>query len=402
MPTVEMFTVAISRYTHFEDLDADEQVGRLLDLLARCGARHRPWAARVEQRDTDQVMALLRYWTGGSDGPDAPLNTILSWVGHGRADGYDVALALGSSPARVGRMYGVAPDQLADTIRLRQAIAWVRAARQDDQRWALVLVDAGRAHRFAQLLAAALNADSSASGGVLLVGASGDGDTSLGRFADALRAALTVTYRADGRIPLTDPKSQLKRLPQGSCEVFEWGDLTDDVLPSTPSCPCGHKLSPPIRPGLQMSDHYTAETRLQFIRRLGPDWRDLADLLGIQPYERDRFPQGHEPREILEWLHRRNALGCLREACRALPRPDLVELLDRDQSAALTSPPRTLAIEAGATYRNLVDYSEAGNGDRSYELTSAYAGIPLPALVDPGAPRSLSIDDPADACGQPG
>jgi hypothetical protein len=175
------------------------------------------------------------------------------------------------------------------------------------------------------------------------VAVSGDGDASSGRFADTLRTALTGTYLADGWMPPTDLKSQLKRPPRGSRQVFELG-----VLPSTPSRPHGHKPSPPIRSGHQISDRYTAVTRLQFIRRLGPDWRDLADLLGIQPYERDRFPQGHEPREVLEWLHRRNSLDRLRDACRALPRPDLVELLDRDQPRD----PKTLAVEAEAAYQD--------------------------------------------------
>lgn len=79
-----------------------------------------------------------------------------------------------------------------------------------------------------------------------------------------------------------------------------------------------------------MNDCYTAKTRLLFVRRLGPDWRDLADLLGIELHDRDRFPQGHEPRAILEWLQRHNALDQLRAACRALSRSDLVELLDHD------------------------------------------------------------------------
>ncbi|WP_433219288.1 AAA family ATPase [Dactylosporangium sp. CS-047395] len=64
------------------------------------------------------------------------------------------------------------------------------------------------------------------------------------------------------------------------------------------------------------------------MRRIGPDWVDLADLAGVRPHQRARFPHGDEPRALWEWLEARGRLGELAPALRALDRDDLADLVD--------------------------------------------------------------------------
>ena len=63
--------------------------------------------------------------------------------------------------------------------------------------------------------------------------------------------------------------------------------------------------------------------KLEFSRRLGASWQDLADLVGIEPFERAAFAKGDEAREIWTWLQNRNRLQELPAWLREIGRPDI-------------------------------------------------------------------------------
>jgi hypothetical protein len=63
--------------------------------------------------------------------------------------------------------------------------------------------------------------------------------------------------------------------------------------------------------------------KVEFVRRLGHDWADLADLVGIQRHERDRFVRGDEARAIWEWLDEHGRLPELAGVLGQLGRDDL-------------------------------------------------------------------------------
>lgn len=67
--------------------------------------------------------------------------------------------------------------------------------------------------------------------------------------------------------------------------------------------------------------------KLEFCRRLGSGWVDLADAVGVGVYERDRFIRGDEARAVWEWLERRGRLGDLPDALDQIDRGDLSGLL---------------------------------------------------------------------------
>jgi len=75
----------------------------------------------------------------------------------------------------------------------------------------------------------------------------------------------------------------------------------------------------------------SGKIKIQFCRRLGADWQDLADYLKIPPHRRNQFQQGRECQAIWEWLEEREKLDTLKEALDVLDRQDLVKLLNTDK-----------------------------------------------------------------------
>ena len=75
-PAVDVFPVVIGFYADADlaDLEAEAPAGRLTELLAPFGGRHRPWRHPVRGRGADAIQHRLREWAG----PARP-----SW--HGRA-----------------------------------------------------------------------------------------------------------------------------------------------------------------------------------------------------------------------------------------------------------------------------------------------------------------------------
>lgn len=108
-----------------------------------------------------------------------------------------------------------------------------------------------------------------------------------------------------------------------------------DEVPEEQAAAVASIPEPPVEapPSPARRATYSGRTKLTFSRRLGPEWRDLADLLGIPTYGQAKFPVGNEAREIWQWLEARGRLGELRDAVRAVDRPDLVELFNENERA---------------------------------------------------------------------
>ncbi|MEU8614153.1 hypothetical protein AB0C29_39820, partial [Actinoplanes sp. NPDC048791] len=83
--------------------------------------------------------------------------------------------------------------------------------------------------------------------------------------------------------------------------------------------------------------------KVEFCRRLGDSWRDVADLIGVPSHERRSFKAGDEPRELWEWAESRRRLPDLRDALPEAGRADLVELIRLDDLAPDPPAPRHYA-----------------------------------------------------------
>jgi WD40 repeat protein len=394
-PVVEVFPAGIGHYTDADlpDLDVETQTGRLIELLAAYGGRPRPWKSPALQRGPAAVQDRLLEFANpispgdaedlvGGRGASAGDGAVLYWVGHGWSDGTRAALAHTTSPARVGGA-GVSPEQLADAIRARQA-----ATHTDGQPggWALVVIDACQSQRFCQLLAAALmNHDPPRR--VLLIGVSGPGATSLGRFTDALRTVLHTTYPANDRILLTDLADQLTRvLPD--CEYHLIGGVTDAALVRAPAS-VASRMSATVDVVRYLDD---------VIRDLSPDERRhfLAKTQAAEYGEQSWYFQGRsaERARITAWLHTSQP-GMLVVSGRAgsgksallgnllvHSLPDLSHALAR---RGLTAPPPPEQIPPERVFDAVIHLSGLTLPQITARLTTAAGLGPLPSALDPAA-----------------
>jgi predicted NACHT family NTPase len=72
---------------------------------------------------------------------------------------------------------------------------------------------------------------------------------------------------------------------------------------------------------------YSGTSKVELNRRLGDDWRRLADALDIPASEQRGFQRGEEGLDIWEWLQQRRRLPELENALKAINRSDLLDVL---------------------------------------------------------------------------
>ncbi len=80
---------------------------------------------------------------------------------------------------------------------------------------------------------------------------------------------------------------------------------------------------------------YSGKNKIDFCRRLGNDWQDLADYFDIPSDQRQQFEKGRECQAIWEWLANRNRLQELPEGLKFLKREDLFSIFDNAKSIPL-------------------------------------------------------------------
>jgi len=72
---------------------------------------------------------------------------------------------------------------------------------------------------------------------------------------------------------------------------------------------------------------FPGPVKIQFCRRLGDSWEELADLFEIAPHERARFRPGNEPRDLWQWLEVRDKLPVVLEGLAQIGRDDLAAVM---------------------------------------------------------------------------
>jgi nucleoside phosphorylase len=95
------------------------------------------------------------------------------------------------------------------------------------------------------------------------------------------------------------------------------------------------RLETPSDPGSQAvradgAVRYSGKAKVEFCRRLGADWRAVADFLGLPPYATAQFTRGNEPRHLWEYLEMREQLSALPEVLDLTGRPEIADLLRAD------------------------------------------------------------------------
>lgn len=201
---LEIFPVAIGTYRHHGNLDVEAEVGAVATLLAGFGADVVAWDAPMIDRDLPAVIGRINTWAETAIG-----DSVLYWVGHGWSNQTHASLAHSGSPDPV-ELEGITPDLLAYRITARES------TEDDPDAWAMIIIDTCRSARFVELLNRALD-DRQGRRRLLLIGVSGTGSTTLGRFSHALGRALRDTFGAEDQVNLWQLARELKlRLPEHS------------------------------------------------------------------------------------------------------------------------------------------------------------------------------------------
>ena len=88
----------------------------------------------------------------------------------------------------------------------------------------------------------------------------------------------------------------------------------------------GKLMAPAGRPAAATSP-VPLPVKREILRRMTYDWQDVAEFVGVAPYETHRFRAGDEPSDLWDWLSARGRLGDLPGALHEVGRADLAELL---------------------------------------------------------------------------
>jgi nucleoside phosphorylase len=74
---------------------------------------------------------------------------------------------------------------------------------------------------------------------------------------------------------------------------------------------------------------FSSEAKREFLRRIGDEWKDLADELKFEVYEQDKWGRNQEPaRELWNSLERKNRLSELPSALIAIGRDDIAQVFE--------------------------------------------------------------------------
>jgi hypothetical protein len=76
---------------------------------------------------------------------------------------------------------------------------------------------------------------------------------------------------------------------------------------------------------------FSGTQKLEFCRRLGPSWQELADFFAVPPHQKAGFPVGGEARALWEWLELRQRLAELPAALASIQRDDLAAALSQSE-----------------------------------------------------------------------
>jgi WD40 repeat protein len=197
-PEFTVVPVVICEYleSRWPDLSEAEEEARLIgEILADWGGVVEPWDVGSSQRDRTRVEDRLNDWadTGRSR------SSVLLWLGHGDSNDDQARLIV-----RGGHRadHQLLPEELASHVvaehRMRSA-----------PHWAIVVIEACGAARFAQLVGAVLHRER-ALDGVLVIGSGADlGSGYLGMFREALSQVRDTYFSNDSQISLGDLSNRL-------------------------------------------------------------------------------------------------------------------------------------------------------------------------------------------------
>ncbi|WP_406690506.1 hypothetical protein REH65_32195 [Saccharopolyspora sp. ID03-671] len=200
-PRLELFPIVIGRYSNPSwgenaVLPVDDEITHIAEQLAFFDAPVVDWEVPEDHRDDTAIMHRREEWVQRG----SPCS-LLYWAGHGFANQHTATLAHTHSPNPVGAD-GVSAAKIADTI-ARRTVA--------TDGWHIVVIDTCHSAKFVQTLSPEIDRRPGTRR-VLLVGTSGDGTTTLGRFSEALEPVLSGTFRNTAQITVWEFEHELRKV----------------------------------------------------------------------------------------------------------------------------------------------------------------------------------------------
>ncbi|UCA52076.1 ATP-binding protein [Streptomyces sp. WA6-1-16] len=275
----------IGHYRHHEPLSADEAADQVAGLFAELGGRAEPWTLPGAARDRTAAEERLEDWAG----PPEPRSSVLFWAGHGEASPEGAWLAVHETPGSM-RTRGLTPENFAAFIDAE----WSRRI-SDPHAWAVVVIEACGAERFADLVAVRLLSGDKPRR-LAVIGVGGYGAGHLGEFAHALSGALASYTDNDETIRLPDLMLRLHdRMQVGSIHADAFDLHLAPPLPRARLLPTG--VTSPLDVYAELRTflaRLTADERSHFIPKAqGAEQGELAWYF----VGRDR-----ERADISQWL----------------------------------------------------------------------------------------------------
>lgn len=380
----DVVPIVMSSYLSRQPLpEAENEAAEIVDLLRTVGGVLRPWAVPAEGRNILATMNRLEEWSD----PAHPRNSALLWIGHGTSN--DVAAFL---LVRGGG--GASADMRLSPEQMARAVADEQRRRQAPH-WAMVVIEACGAGRFAQLVGAELQRAGTV-GGVLIVGAGPDrGESYLGVFRSALRRILSRYGPNDVAITLGDFAARIKDDLESSLRGYVFPGTFAGIAPLLrPAGPIG-----PVTTPVDVQAELAAA-----LEKLSPEERDhfAGKGLGAELGEFGCYFAGRrrERSAVLSWLceNQHGVLvltGAPGSGKSALlgnillhAHPEIRDVLTRTglvddewlEAAALPAPSGSLVL-TGANAHDVT------------ERLAAIAGVGLPAPATPADTRISALLD---------
>jgi hypothetical protein len=234
VPPFDVVPVVMSRYQTGQELaGAEDEAREIAGLLAPLGGVVRPWDVPAEDRNILATTNRLEEWAD----PRHPRNSVLLWIGHGISND-ETAYLLVRGGGGAGKDTRLMPQQIARYVTDEHL-------RRQPPHWAIVIIEACGAGRFAQLVAAELQR-AEALRGVLVIGAGPvRGESYLGVFRLALSQVLSRYGPNDVVITLGDFAARIKEELEGSHRGYVFPGTFAGVTPlQRPAPPIGPVTTP--------------------------------------------------------------------------------------------------------------------------------------------------------------
>jgi len=207
-----LFVVAVDEYYDQPTLPSTATSERLAEIL-------RPYGAELwgppQPTTTDAIRAFLHRWSTAEEGP---ASSFVYWVGHGESDGTEQLLLASNSAVEYSAGNAVPAAEIAGYLRRR----WTNRVAGEDEAWTVIVLDCCQPSLGLLNILSVLTAKPASMPERFALVAVASGASTVGRFGEALGAALAVKEDNDQVIGLHSLLMEVSRRLEQNLAPFNW------------------------------------------------------------------------------------------------------------------------------------------------------------------------------------